>query len=923
MTTVKLWSGVCATLFIIGLQSDGFGAPRTAQRPAAPAGQLAARTDGSKLTVADREASDFVQSRINESWIKAPDGWTTQFQVRNGYGQVIPDAPQVLFTQYRELTFSIQPETVTATQRLNGADYRAVVEFKNSSVRYYRTVQPKGWSPWEDGTPAFFVVVERRNGKWLISNTDLFVGVKPNIELQGDVFGATQTAQRPVAPAGQRPAAPAELEWLSLCGQCLNPSVTAKIGIGTANAVAEAKVTREDAARWCNNWQPAANAQACIQEQLASETAKKTYRAAASCPAGRILSVDGKTYALAGMWTSDVGKGRSQWRDAAGNIVGQDNASGGLAISQQWEILCPGPIQTTALAAAQQSARAPTSTSAVAAQTRPVPAAAQPVGGQTVLSGPPVCGNQPLCTETLSFAARITDFQALLQNRNSKILTVRLSLQNKLGRPLVLGYVSGTGIATDDRGNRYVPSGERAVQGIGLIQGNAADSKFVLQPGETSDARFEFVWNTSGQEIFGLAFQLELALREINVLPGNQLQLGAERALRFTGLASRDASAGSAATPRTTVAPVPPPATGGAPPVAAAPPVDACAGRPGCYSAGPFVSEVTGITSSVAGSYDLVQVKVRFRNLTNQPIILAYTARSAVMTDNNGGRYTIETAPNMGAGARGIGLVQGDQADSQFALAPGASGDATFTLAKYRPNSRDPVGSVFSLDLTIPQLEVLASRQVRTVREYSVGFSGISGSAAGRAAPAVSSVVPSPAGAAAPDVDACGGKPRCYSAGPFVSEVTGITSSIAGSYHLVQAKVRFRNLTNQPIILAYAAGSAVMTDNNGGRYTIETAPNMGAGARGIGLAQNTEVDPQFVLRPGASRDATFTLARYRPNGRDPVGATFSLDLTVPQLEVLASRQIHTVREYAVSFSDLAPSISVGGLLKGILQGLPK
>jgi hypothetical protein len=734
------------------------------------------------------------------------------------------------------------------------------------------------------------------------------------IGLQSDVFGAPQTAQRPVAPAGQRPAAPAEPEWLSLCGQCLNPSVIGKTGIGTANAVAEAKVTREDASRWCNNWQPGANAEACIQGQLASETAKKTYRAAASCPAGRILSVDGKTYALAGMWTSDVGKGRTQWRDAAGNIVGQDNASGGLAISQQWEILCPGPIQTTALAAAQQSARAPTSTGAVAAQTRPVPAAAQSA---------PVCGNQPLCTETLSFAARITDFQALLQNRNSKILTVRLSLQNKLGRPLVLGYVSGTGIATDDRGNRYVPSGERAVQGIGLIQGNAADSKFVLQPGETSDARFEFVWNTSGQEIFGLAFQLELALREINVLPGNQLQLGAERALRFTGLASREATAASATTPRTTATPVPPPGTGGAPPVAAAPAVDACAGRPRCFSAGPFVSEVTGMTPSIAGSYHLVQVKVRFRNLTNQPIILAYAAGSAVMTDNNGGRYTIEAAPSLGAGARGIGLVQGDQADTQFALAPGASGDATFTLAKYRPNTRDPVGSAFSLDLTIPQLEVLASRQVRTVREYSVGFTGISAAAAGRAAPAVSSVVPSPAGAAPPDVDACGGKPRCYSAGPFVSEVTGITTSIAGSYHLVQAKVRFRNLTNQPIILAYAAGSAVMTDNNGGRYTIEAAPSLGAGARGIGVAQNTEVDPQFVLRPGASRDATFTLAKYRPNTRDSVGSTFSFDLTIPQLEVLASQQIETVREYAISFSDLAVAGGVGGLLKGILQGLPK
>jgi hypothetical protein len=41
------------------------------------------------------------------------------------------------------------------------------------------------------------------------------------------------------------------------------------------------------------------------------------------------------------MWTTDIGRGRSRWRDPTGKVVGQDNASGGLGIAQQWEVLCP------------------------------------------------------------------------------------------------------------------------------------------------------------------------------------------------------------------------------------------------------------------------------------------------------------------------------------------------------------------------------------------------------------------------------------------------------------------------------------------------------------------------------------------------------------------------------------------------------
>jgi hypothetical protein len=146
-------------------------------------------------------------------------------------------------------------------------------------------------------------------------------------------------------------------EWLALGSKHWAPAVTSKSGIGTAHAVAEAKVTRQEIEGWCANWSP--GDAGCVARELASDAARKMYRASADCVRGRITAVDGKTYALDGVWdASDVGAGRTRWRDASGKIVGRDNASGGLGISQQWEVLCPGPVKAPRAASAGTAAPA-------------------------------------------------------------------------------------------------------------------------------------------------------------------------------------------------------------------------------------------------------------------------------------------------------------------------------------------------------------------------------------------------------------------------------------------------------------------------------------------------------------------------------------------------------------------------------------
>lgn len=176
--------------------------------------------------------------------------------------------------------------------------------------------------------------------------------------------------------AGAAGSASAQKEWLAVCSKCVSPTIFAKSGIGTASARAEARITRAEVQGWCENWQP--GDRTCLKNQLAAEDLNKIYRATANCPAGRITPIDGKTYTLAGVWDNrDIGAGRSKWRDASGQIVGRDNASGGLGISQQWEVLCPGDGR-----GGQAAQAAPTlPPRAVPVPGRP-PASAAPLAGQ-------------------------------------------------------------------------------------------------------------------------------------------------------------------------------------------------------------------------------------------------------------------------------------------------------------------------------------------------------------------------------------------------------------------------------------------------------------------------------------------------------------------------------------------------------------
>ena len=145
------------------------------------------------------------------------------------------------------------------------------------------------------------------------------------------------------------------------------------------------------------------------------------------------------------------------------------------------------------------------------------------------------CGNQPFCYEANDFAATITDFRTSTAGYY-KVIDVIVRFQNKTNRPLILAYVAGSGAAMDDRGNRYGVGGSNALRGIGQFYGgNNFDPKFNIPPGGFGDAQFELIW-APGQTVYGLTFELNLTIDEINTVEGNQHTLGGEFPLHYRGL---------------------------------------------------------------------------------------------------------------------------------------------------------------------------------------------------------------------------------------------------------------------------------------------------------------------------------------------------------------------------------------------------
>jgi hypothetical protein len=166
--------------------------------------------------------------------------------------------------------------------------------------------------------------------------------------------------------------------------------------------------------------------------------------------------------------------------------------------------------------------------------------------------------------------------------------------------------------------------------------------------------------------------------------------------------------------------------------------------------------------------------------------------------------------------------------------------------------------------------------------------------------------------AAAPE-DPCAGSPRCYNAGKFIEDVVQVSASAmnAGARHQsVVLNIRFRNVTDKPIILAYRSGSSAALDNFGNGYTWGRPGTHDTSVKGIGLLTGRSVDTQYALAPGQSRSATFNIIRF--NARPPIGNAWNYDVVIDEVEVLPGQVVRSARQNSLSFPSLTAGTCQGG-----------
>ena len=293
-----------------------------------------------------------------------------------------------------------------------------------------------------------------------------------------------------------------QADWISLCSKCLSPSVSSKTGLGTTNAVAVGKVALKDAEMWCGSWEP--DNKGCAKQQLTNEKGQM-YKISANCPAGKFTSSDGSVYTRTNqIWDStDVGAGRPKFRDAKGQLVGRDNASGGLDIAANWDLLCPGAK------------------------------AAGPVDA---------CAGKAHCDSNKLFAAEVVQLTGSIVGGRHHLLKMNIRFRNLTDHPITLAYVTGTSGAVDNLNNAYywgrAGTHDVSTQGIGIVEGRKADTQFQLDPGESREAVFAVIRYEAARKPLGNSFNYNHTIAELQQ-QANIVNVVKQYSMRFPHLPDR------------------------------------------------------------------------------------------------------------------------------------------------------------------------------------------------------------------------------------------------------------------------------------------------------------------------------------------------------------------------------------------------
>jgi len=311
------------------------------------------------------------------------------------------------------------------------------------------------------------------------------------------------------------------------------------------------------------------------------------------------------------------------------------------------------------------------------------------LGVALILALPLAASAQSARKETKGLTATVTGFHTFITGiGNHHYISAVVHFLNKTDKAVILGLNRAGTKGSDEQGNTY-----RVVQayGIGNVDGSEVDPKFMLPAHGESDALVLLSWQ--GNAIFGITFDFEMAVKEISRLPGNRYEIGPESVFAFGGLKSGFTSSAE-----------------GAPEVFRH-----------VVQAGPFDARITRSKFGKASySYPVAgDFTIELQNKSDKPLILAIEHDSITGSDDEGNFYGGVNGPRGFATPTGIGLVSKEKADPQFVLAPGETKEFHLTVGRGRAKNE---GSEFVLNFALEELEILPSKQIRELRQYTLTF---------------------------------------------------------------------------------------------------------------------------------------------------------------------------------------------------------
>lgn len=172
----------------------------------------------------------------------------------------------------------------------------------------------------------------------------------------------------------------------------------------------------------------------------------------------------------------------------------------------------------------------------------PAVASTTPAAIGTAMSSSDPCAGNTRCRSAGPVVAEVTQLTTSTQG-NNHLVRVGLKLRNASDQQLILGYVTDSGVMVDNYGNRYIVDSRSNsnVQGIGQVSRSKADPQFVLNPGESRNAVLQYS-RYIGKTAIGTVFAPDLALKQLEILPSQQIREVREYSLSFS-----DVTAGGAA----------------------------------------------------------------------------------------------------------------------------------------------------------------------------------------------------------------------------------------------------------------------------------------------------------------------------------------------------------------------------------------